>query len=325
MTASVVVITRDQDTAADLVVRALLRRDVPVARFDLGDFPEHLTQNAYLVPGRKRWTGALRGPVRDVDLSAVRSIWYRKPSVVQPHADMTTTERQWAAAEATAGLGGLLASLPGVHWVNHPTRNAEADHKPRQLAVADALGLPVPASLITNDPEHARAFCEAYREHGVIYKPLRGGPATENGRPVALYATTVTAADITDNVARTSHLFQARVPCAYAVRLTIVGRRLFAVRIDAPPSASTVDWRAVHDQLTYTRIDVPDDITDRVNQLMDAFGLVYAASDWIVTPDGVWTFIGDLNPNGQNAWLEAQTGAPIASALADELAKESHR
>jgi len=322
MAASVVVITRDQDTTADLVLLHLLRRGVEVARFDLGDFPERLRQVAYLVPGRKRWTGALVGQHRDVDLSAVRAIWYRKPSGVQLDPGMTTTEQRWALAEATMGLGGLLASLPGVHWVNHPHRNAQASLKPRQLAVADACGLAVPESLLTTSPERAREFCAAHRDRGVIYKPLHGGPGSEAGQHVALWADTVAAGEITEGVGRTCHLFQVRVPCAYAVRMTIVGERIFAVRLDTPPGSTAVDWRQVHDHLTYAPIDVPDEVADGMHRLMQVFGLTYSASDWIVTPAGVWTFIGDLNPNGQWGWLEHEAGMPIAAALADELVKE---
>lgn len=322
MPASVAVITRDQDTAADLVVRELAARGVTVCRFDLADFPGQMRQTAYLVPGRGRWTGALKGRYRDVDLSALRAVWYRKPSAFALHRGMSATEQQWAATEAHAGFGGQLAALPDVHWVNHPHRNAEADHKPLQLARADACGLAVPESLLTNDPEEARAFCYAHRDSGVIYKPLRGGPASENGRHVALWASTVTAEDITGGVARTSHLFQARVPCAYAVRMTVVGTRILAARIDAPAGSTAVDWRQDHDQLTYTPIDVPDAVAARTCRLMASCGLVYAAVDWVVTPDGVWTFIGDLNPNGQWGWVAAHTGLPIAAALADELAQE---
>lgn len=322
MSPSVLVITRDQDTAADLVVSRLTSQGVQVIRFDIGDFPESLTQIAYLVPGRGRWTGTLKGSYRDVDLSAVRAVWYRKPAPVSVHPGLTEKEAEWAAAEATAGLGGLLSALPDVHWINHPDRNWEADHKPRQLALADACGLTVPETLLTNDPERARSFCRAHQETGVVYKPLNGGPGYDNGKPVALWVDTVTADQITDGVARTSHLFQVRVPCAYSVRLTVVGERMFAVRIDMPDGADAVDWRSVHDRLVYTRIDAPDSVVDGMRKLMKALGLVYAASDWVVTPDGDWVFIGDLNPNGQWAWLERETRCPISAAIAEELAKE---
>ena len=215
---SVVVITRDQDITADLVVGELSRRGVGVARFDLADFPERLDQVAYLVPGRTRWTGALRGQVRDVDLSAVRAVWYRKPAAFCLHPEMTATERDWAAAEAHMGFGGLLAALP-ARWINRPDRAAHANQKPVQLMTAATCGLNVPESLLTNDPQQARSFCRSHLQ--VIYKPLDGGPGSENGTRVALHARAVTEDAITAGVARTAHLFQERVSCRFAVRCTV--------------------------------------------------------------------------------------------------------
>lgn len=320
---SVVVITHRQDLTADLVVRELRERRVPVVRFDLADVPERMTQAAYLIPGRARWTGVWEGSHRDVDLSRVRSVWYRKPSPYAFHPQMTAADQQWAAAEAEAGFGGVLAALAGARWVNHPHRKEAAENKALQLAEADRCGLAVPESLLTNSPQRAREFCQSH-PRGVIYKPLVAGPHQQDGQRVALWADTVTADDITEGVARTMHLFQARVPCAYQVRMTVVGRRLFAARIDTPPDQQAVDWRAVHDHLTYQPIPVPPDVTQGVHRLMDTLGLVYAAPDWVVTPDGVWTFIGDLNPNGQWGWISQHTGMPIAEALADVLALEAH-
>jgi len=320
MTASVVVVTRDLDITADLVVVELAAREIPVMRFDLADFPESLTQLGYLGNGRSGWTGALRGRHRSVDLDAVRAVWWRKPADFAIHPEMSTTERRWAAAEAGAGLGGLLAALPNVHWVNHPARNAEADFKPRQLSVAASCGLAVPPTLITNDPDHVRDFCRTHREAGVVHKPFRGGPGSESGQPRALWTNVVTADDITDAVRRTSHLFQVRVPCAYSVRLTVVGTRLFAARIDTADDCAAVDWRAVHDRLSYAPTEVPDAVAAGMLGVMQTFGLSYAAADLIVTPDGEWVFHGDLNPNGQWAWIQMHTGLPIAATIADELA-----
>ncbi|MCP2165589.1 ATP-grasp ribosomal peptide maturase [Goodfellowiella coeruleoviolacea] len=318
--ASVLVITRMGDPTADLVIVELYRRGVPVVRFDLADFPECMVETARIDSDSREWAGELRTPHRVVSLAEISAVWYRKPTGFAVHERMTATEAKWAAAEAAAGFGGLLSALD-VRWVNHPHANASADQRPRQLAVAAASGLTVPATLVTNSPERARDFCRDHAGTGVIYKPLTAGPRTENGEFVALYATTVRAEDITDDVARTAHLFQARVPCAYSVRVVAIDGRLFATRIDQPPD-STVDWRADHDRLSYRPITVPDAVAAGLRRMMAVLGLVYSSSDWIVTPDGEWTFLGDLNPNGQWAWL-TPIQDEVTHALADCLTGEA--
>ncbi|WP_253775694.1 MvdC/MvdD family ATP grasp protein [Goodfellowiella coeruleoviolacea] len=312
--------TRPGDVTADFVIAELNRRDASVVRFDLADFPERLTEAALITSGGEGWRGFLRTPYRQLDIEQISAVWYRKPQGFAVHPQMTATEAQWATAEARAGLGGLLAAL-SVRWVNHPYANTAADQRAHQLAVADACGLTIPISLITNSPEQARDFCRDHADTGVIYKPLTTGPRSENGEYVALRTALVQPEDITDDVARTAHLFQTRVPCAYSVRVVAVDGRLFAVRIDHP-SRSTVDWRADHDRLTYQATEVPDRVAAGLRRLMATFRLVYSSSDWIIRPDGEWVFIGDLNPNGQWAWLEP-IRQDVIQALADYLTGET--
>lgn len=54
---------------------------------------------------------------------------------------------------------------------------------------------------------------------------------------------------------------------------------------------------------------------------MRSFDLLYAALDFVVTPDEEWVFL-ELNPGGQYGWLEAATGVPLTGYLADLLARE---
>lgn len=250
-----------------------------------------------------------------VDLAGIGSVYYRRPQPFGITEDMNPTERHWATAEARSGLGGLLDALPDVRWVNHPHHNVMANDRPRQLAVAAECGLSIPDTLVTNDPEQAREFCHSHRAEGVLYKPLTVAPRGENGQPVALLADTVTAEQITDGVARTSHLFQTRVPCAFWARLVMVGDAMFAARIDTPPEVTAVDLRAIQDQLSFTRVEVPPSVANGMRDLMARFELTFSSSDWVITPEGVWTFIGDLNPNGQWAWLP-----PIQDEITEALA-----
>ena len=53
-------------------------------------------------------------------------------------------------------------------------------------------------------------------------------------------------------------------------------------------------------------------------------GLNYGAFDFVITPDGDWVML-ECNPAGQWLWLEHETGAPIAAALADLLTEGPDR
>ncbi|AOS65602.1 ATP-grasp ribosomal peptide maturase [Actinoalloteichus hymeniacidonis] len=311
----VLVITKDFDPTADDVVTRLTDLRVPVMRFDLADFPIQLAVSGCIGPGARRWSGRIRGSHRSVGVEDIGAVWYRKPSRFRTLAGMSGTEETWAIGEARAGIGGLLGTLR-CRWINHPVRNVIGSDKPMQLVVADEVGLSIPETLITNDPELARSFVAA-QPGGAIYKSFRGGPRSESGRPIALFTTSVTSADITDAVRHTAHLFQACLPKAYEVRLTAVGNTMFGLRIDVETANGRQDWRSDHRRLTYSTIQIPDTIARGVRRLMHRLDLMFGALDFVVTPTNEWIFL-EINPNGQWAWPHPQREA-IADALATAL------
>lgn len=150
------------------------------------------------------------------------------------------------------------------------------------------------------------------------YKPLGSTmpPQTGDDRTV-LWTNRVTADEITTAVSLTAHQFQEWIDKAYEVRLTVVGDELFAAEIHAGSKASRVDFRTDYDSLTYRVCVVPEGIADGVRSLMAAFGLRYAALDFLVDKDGAWFFV-DLNPNGRFGFV-SDLRDPIATALANLL------
>jgi ATP-grasp ribosomal peptide maturase len=312
--APVLILTQPVDPTADYVIAELRRRRVPLVRLDPGDFPEQVVLSATLEEA-SHWSGTIRDQHREVQLSRVRSVYYRRPSSFRLHLDMSGPERRWATLQARFGLGGLLASLP--RWLNHPERIAHASFKPIQLQMARGCGLRVPPTLITNDPAEAARFANHHER--VIYKPLAAGGVAEAGTNRLLYCAVVDPADLPDpSVRRTAHLFQAWVDKDYEVRLTVVDGECFAAAIHAGSALAGLDWRADYDHLDYTVVTPPEAVRTRAYRLLRMLGLRFGAFDFIVDADGRWVFL-EVNPNGQWAWIEERTGLPIAAAIATAL------
>ncbi|MCA1676665.1 MAG: ATP-grasp ribosomal peptide maturase, partial [Actinobacteria bacterium] len=278
------------------MVDELHTRGVPVFRCNPGDFPRSLSLSARLGEG---WAGSLRLPEREVSVTDIGCAWYRRPTAFEFPATLSAQERRWATTEARLGVGGFLAALP--RWLNHPCDIARVEYKPLQLASARTVGLTVPDTLITNDPDEARRFA---KEHGdIIYKLFSSLGVSEQGQYRVVYANRITADDITDTVTATIHLFQQWIPKAFEVRLTVVDDDLFAVRIDAGSQAAMVDWRTDYAHLRYSEIAVPEAVREGVLNLLEVLMLRFAALDFVVAPDNEWVFL-EANPNGQWAWLQ---------------------
>ncbi|MEV5386109.1 ATP-grasp ribosomal peptide maturase [Streptomyces sp. NPDC052721] len=308
----VLVVTRVDDATADGVITELNRRRVPVVRLDPGDFPTAVKMNATF--NGNGVAGTLSTETRTIDLGDVRSVYWRRPTPYAVDLAMSEQTARWAVEEARYGLGGVLAALPGAHYLNHPWCNRDAEHKPAQLAMAARCGLNVPPTVITNDPNQARACAHTHRP--VLYKPLRETEyADTGGRALTVWIEDVSPEQIDDRVRYTAHLFQQRVAKTADIRLTVVGENLFAVRIDGSPG---VDWRRHYDRLSYTPIDVPAEIATGARAYLDAFGLAFGAFDFGLDPDGSWHWY-ECNPNGQWAWFPDDLTARITAAIADQL------
>jgi ATP-grasp ribosomal peptide maturase len=309
----VLVATEADDVTADMVITELNLRSVPVVRFNPADIGTGLTVSARFGTCPAPVVGQVRTPSRTADLTHVRAVYWRRPAWPD-FRHLGDDDARFAAAQVRYGLGGTLYALDGPLWVNHPLRNAAADYKPAQLALAQRLGLEVPPTLVTNDPSEAREFIAAQGQ--VIYKTLRWTPYRRDGVPVTGWAEPVTAAEVDDSVRVAPHLFQARVDKVADIRVLVVGRRVFAVRIDS----GLLDWRKDYSALSYTAVDLPDRVSKALVSCLDHFGLVSGSFDLAVdSADKYWWL--ELNPNGQWGWLEEKTGLRMSAAFADLLTR----
>ena len=243
----ILVLTQHLDAHADLVIRELHRRHVPVVRFDTAAFPQHATFTAR--QEGEQWQGTLLVEEKTLALEQITSIWYRRPTPFEPDTALSLAGHQFASAEARMGVGGVLRSLPCL-WVNHPEKMVTADYKPWQLQVAQECGLEVPRSLITNEPEAVHAFLEEC--HGkMVYKTLSGGCVmSEDDEPISIYTSQITAEDMQrehDRVRMTACLFQEQIEKKVELRVTIVGEQLFPAEISyLDPEKAALDWRTAY-------------------------------------------------------------------------------
>lgn len=321
MASTVLVVTALEDVTADWVIAALNEREVPVVRVDPVDIGTGLTFGARIEAGAPSWGGRLRTASREVELGEVAAVYYRRPTpYAARYQHLPPQQREFAAAEARHGLGGILNTLHGAVYVNHPAAVTRADFKPAQLQRFTELGLSIPPTLVTNDVEAARKFAA---EHGpVIYKAFRGLPRDEDGHTGAIWAQRIDPETFDDSLAVTAHLFQAEIPKTGDVRVTVVGRRVFAQQIAAPDRA--LDWRRGNwDDLIHAPITVPASIEAALHSYLASFGLAFGCFDFALTGDGDapehWTAI-ECNSNGQWGWLpDAPT---ITEAFADILSRK---
>ncbi len=312
---TILLITARFDPAADLLLAELRSRGAPCIRWNTREFPVESILTYRL--SNSGFAGEIISDGRTVDLATIGSVWWQwdQPAGFPPN--LTGEERRFAETEAQLSIAALM-TVGNFTWVNHPTRERIAKSKPAQLFVARQVGLDIPTTVITNHPEEVRQFMAESKEQ-IVYKGLSQPQNMEPGK--ALFTGLLTEDTIAnlDLIKLTPGIFQERIDKAYEVRATVVGSRIFSARIDSQShTEAKLDWRrALHD-VEYEPIIIPGEIHQKIQLFMQAFGLMYGAFDFVVTPDFRYVFL-EINPSGQYMWLECATGLGITSALADLL------
>ncbi|MCP2326953.1 ATP-grasp ribosomal peptide maturase [Hamadaea flava] len=318
----ILALTCEDDPTTDAVVAAIdaMQEPVRVMRLDTGDFPMELRLTA-TTAADGGWNGSLVHQAgTTLDLERVRSVYYRRPTRFRLPAGMSPADEVFAAVEARHGLGGLLASLDAL-WVNDPIKTAVAEYKPLQLHLGAHCGLAVPRSLLSNTHSDVADFAKSVGGP-IVCKPLSSLVFTEDGQQMSKQYTTIIDPSTVDEAAfaATAHLVQEYVDKAYEARVTVAGDEVLGVAIRSSSDAGRVDWRSDYDSLTYQRVEVPLPVRRGVRRFLHRLGLAYGAFDFAITPAEHWVML-ECNPAGQWLWLEHQTGAPIAAALAQLLMK----
>jgi len=259
---------------------------------------------------------------RRVDLDNIGSIWCRGIQATGFPEGIEDREKKFAETEVRRALEALITVVMPT-WINHPHRQIAANSKPAQLYMARQVGLDIPLTVITNDRDEVRSFW-AKLDGNIIYKSLSQSLELDPG--VSLFTSLLTEKELAnlDLIRLTPGIFQELVPKSHEVRATVVGSRIFSAKIESQVhEESKLDWRHLPFEIDPQPIELPSEVEVKVHSFMKAFGLVYGAIDFIVTPDDRYIFL-EVNPGGQYIWIESITGLGITSALADELSIPCH-
>jgi len=318
---TVLIITHSQDNESiPLVINAIKEQGGKAFRFDTDRFPTEVQLDVHYGKGTERLI--LASEQGQLNLREVSAVWYRRlwiggriPTTMEPQL------RDASVQESRITIQGMIASLKAFHL--DPLRNIRhAENKQLQLQVARELGLDTPRTLIANNPEVVREFAQQC-ESGTIVKMLSSFAIYEEGQEKVVFTNPVAPEDLDnlDGLRFCPMTFQEKIPKALELRTTIVGKCVFTASIDSQSSErARHDWRRQGVALldAWQQYALPQDVEEKLLELMDHFGLTYGALDLILTPDGRHVFL-EVNPVGEFFWLEQCPGLPISKAIANIL------
>ncbi|GAA3140819.1 hypothetical protein GCM10010466_34820 [Planomonospora alba] len=320
----VLILTRDNDPHAEHVGKLLAGRGARTTVFDNRDYPARAcAELAYTSRGLSR--RLLHTGSGTLDLDALTALWWRRPLPPEAHPEITDPSvAAYTAQESATLITDLWEHLPCRTVPARESVFRRAAHKPSQLVLAAELGFEIPETLITTRADDLWDF---YNRHDgqVVTKLVGGTPWVEDlaaGHTVVRKCELVSARDLAyaDALRFCPVIAQRYVPKRLELRVTVVGRRVFAAEIHSQESnRSKVDWRWYDTRVTpYGVHRLPDEVAGRCLAMTERLGLSYGAVDLVLTPDGRYVFL-EINPNGQWLWVEELTGLPISEAVCDLL------
>lgn len=118
-------------------------------------------------------------------------------------------------------------------------------------------------------------------------------------------------------------IFQQAVDFDFDVRVTVIGARVFAAKVQAQDrrkNVSTRDWKVgyFHGVVRLEPYELPKVISRKCAALVKRLGLHFGAIDLVRDKNGIFWFL-EINPNGQWAFVEEETGMPLGKTMAHLL------
>jgi hypothetical protein len=241
-----------------------------------------------------------------VDLGSVDAA-YLRPYDSRQHPGVRRAGPESPAWSHAVGLDQALwawAEVTDALVVNPPAAAAASGSKPLQSALLRRHGFRVPETLVTTDPQAARAFWE---RHGrVVYKSI------SSIRSIVAQLTADHARRLED-VTCCPTQFQQYV-AGVDHRVHVVGDELFcATVVSAADDYRYAGRSGASAEVRAAALEA--DCADRCRRVAAALGLPVAGIDLRRTPAGEW-YCFEVNASPAFTWYDRPPGQRVAPAIA---------
>jgi len=318
----VLIISNKLDVTTDFIIKELKQRNIDFFRFNT----EELTKSCFISLDLTKDSFTIHDAITNKinDLREFSSVYFRRPELPTiNNLNLTIGEETFLKNEIAFTLEGVYKIIRNAYWVSPLFSIREAENKIYQLDVAKSIGFVVPESIVTNNYDEFINFYDR-NDRNCIIKPIKSGLIKDETGSKVIFTNKISDISISKADFEISPNFiQKRINKKGDIRVTIVGNKIFATFIHSQNEDQTkTDWRRGETELKHTRIDLPSSIIDNCNKLMSELNLRFGAIDLTMDEEGQFTFL-EINPNGQWAWIERQTGYKISTEIVNLLEYEN--
>jgi len=297
---AILILGGEDDAHAVHMLHHLRQRDADVELWDSRWFPSSMT----VAFDPETGSGRLRLPGgRVLAFDEVTAVYWRcYNQVAVPH--LRDDGQALIAGNDSRSLFESLLIHWKTRWVNGWDAFQLHQTKPAALAMVAALGVPVPRTLLGNDPHAVREFAE--RVPKAIFKPVQGGAHT-----LRLAKEHLSDANL-GNLAYAPVTLQEEIE-GTNIRVFIAGERVLACEV----KTGEVDFREDPDPKIVPHL-LPKAVEEHCRDAAAVLRLCWTGIDLRLDADGRYVFL-EANPSPMFVGFQARSGLPLTEALADLL------
>jgi len=311
--ATVLIISNKFDFTTDYVVLALREMRTPYVRINRDEF---FNYSIKVLLEKAELHIDIDGEVFVLSDKTIRSIYYRAPTFIRSLDIPKNPEEQLYKFQWASFIRNLII-FQNAFWMNNPVATYRAENKLYQLKIAKQIGFKIPHTVVSNDAK----LLNIKKENKYAIKTLDSGLLKINGKEAFIYTSVVTGSELMESNLRSAPVvIQEYLSPKLDIRVTVVGRKVFAVKILKRGENIDGDWRRIKkEELEYIPVELPKDINQRCINLVKKLGLSFGAID-LAFANEEYYFL-EINPTGEWAWLVNSANFPIHKEIASLLSK----
>lgn len=250
------------------------------------------------------------------NLASYDRFWLRRPNAMVLPETLTPSDLQVAKSDWRDLLAAFIEiiGLTGAFCINPAGAYRLGHLKALHLDIARRRGLKIPSTLISNSAADITHFIRANRESGkrTIVKGFRNSSWVNEADQRSTFSTAIIDEEkaMEADVRAAPNIFQEYVEKRLEVRLTVMGKSLFAASIDSQKhEKSLLDFRRIGDwtKLGCLPIEIPQAVSTAIIAFQHACNFNFGTMDFIVNEEGEWIFL-ETNTVGNFLWVENVCG-----------------
>lgn len=268
----------------------------------------------------------------EIDDKTITAIWERRPESPTELPIKTSSKiDKHNLDEALGFLRELRYYLKDLPSIGSICNDRISSSKMLQLKLAHDIGFSIPDTVYANKKDSFS--CLSFHKDLLVKSINSDGIWNdEEDLEYVFYSQKCKALDLSyapdEAFSQTVSFIQNYIEKRYELRITVVGAKVFATKIDSQilkDHNGKVDWRQGYDNgLHLEEYVLPTTIAHKCVSFLQKMGLIFGCFDFIVTSQNQYVFL-ECNPNGQWLWVEIATGQSISTAIAEFFIAIEHQ